>query len=106
MTTKYIISYKNNKTNEYTEDSVVYDIKDTDYKTKLYYSESDYNWSDKVIGTKGASLHRKNDDVIIKVDNKKMVLDYAQLEMLFVLLTHENNTETFKTIIGKITNVD
>ncbi|MCP3899167.1 MAG: hypothetical protein GY707_05585 [Desulfobacteraceae bacterium] len=104
MITKYLLTYKCK--DMITTDGVFYNLKNKGNKTALYYDPEDYNWSPSVRGTKGCNLKRINDDVLIQIANQKLKLDYSELEMLLVLLIHENETDNIKTIINKVKNVN
>lgn len=67
-----------------------YDILEFDDKTEFIYSK-DGNWGDNIKG-KIAGTHVDNGwEINIKIDNKKIKLDYWEAELLLAMLMNAND---------------
>jgi len=79
--------------------NVSYDINPSDVSTFEVRKESNKyfvffegnGWTPHTQGVEAARLKDTGDDVKIKVGNKKITLDYSELEEVFLLLTFYNN---------------
>jgi hypothetical protein len=74
-----------------TEEQLEYVIKERQDKDGLDVVElarAGQNWSWECIGEIAAKCKDDGNEVIINIDNKKITLDYAQVEALLVLLTY------------------
>ena len=84
-------------------DNSEYKFTYSDNKLEMCYSEHDSNWTEAIKGTICAVLKNTGDDVVIKLDNKEIKLDYAELEVMFLLLTYYTlETQTNKPSIFKM----
>lgn len=68
---------------------VVHD--EADEEIQIFYSKSD-EWTDWTKGKKTGSIASDGDNIKIKIDNKIIKLDHAQMEVLTALILSSNET--------------
>jgi len=79
-----------------------YDIKYEDDKTICLYSNNS-EWADYLQGQKAGSIKDIEDGFVVKIGEQKMKLDYADMQVLKILLLSEINDVDYFEIRESIT---
>ena len=79
-----------------------YDIKYEDDKTICLYSNNS-EWADYLQGQKAGSIKDIDDGFVVKIGEQKMKLDYADMQVLKILLLSELNDVDYFEIRESIT---
>ena len=79
-----------------------YDLKYEDGKTVCLYSNNS-EWTEHLHGQKAGSIKDIDDGFVIKIGEQKMKLDYADMQVLKILLLSEINDVDYFEIRESIT---
>ena len=103
-----IITKTNNMKQVYVENNIGeemdydYDLKYEDGKTVCLYSHNS-EWTEHLQGQKAGSIKDIEDGFVIKIGEQKMTLDYAEMQVLKILLLSELNDVDYFEIRESIT---
>ena len=79
-----------------------YDLKYEDGKTVCLYSHNS-EWTDYLHGQKAGSIKDIEDGFVIKIGEQKMTLDYAEMQVLKILILSDTNNLDYFEIRESIT---